>query len=147
MYTIHCIYIYCSFSRGRRGRERIVVEFTTTCAISAYHYAKLSSIQHHVIKFVIDLQQSRWVSPVSSTNETDRHNTTEILLKVALNFINLATPFFLLRQMDGIHARRTFLNCVVYIAPTYLQNRGNIKSSPINLELLLCCLTPLSTIF
>jgi len=24
--------------RGRRGRDRIVVGFTTTCAISAYHY-------------------------------------------------------------------------------------------------------------
>jgi len=23
---------------GRRGRDRIVVGFTTTCAISAYHY-------------------------------------------------------------------------------------------------------------
>ena len=23
--------------RGRRGRDRMVVEFTTTCAISAYH--------------------------------------------------------------------------------------------------------------
>ena len=25
-------------SRGRRGRDRMVVGFTTTCAISAYHY-------------------------------------------------------------------------------------------------------------
>jgi ABC-type taurine transport system ATPase subunit len=31
--------------------------------------------------------------PVSSTNKTDRHNITEILLKVALNTINLTiTP-------------------------------------------------------
>jgi len=32
-----------------------------------------------------------WVSPgtlVSSTNKTDRHDITEILLKVGLNFIN-----------------------------------------------------------
>jgi hypothetical protein len=28
-----------------------------------------------------------WFSPVSSINKTDRHNTTEILLKVALNTI------------------------------------------------------------
>jgi hypothetical protein len=36
----------------------------------------------------------RWFSPntpVSSTNKTDRHDITEILLKVALNTIN---PFF-----------------------------------------------------
>jgi hypothetical protein len=28
-------------------------------------------------------------TPVSSTNKTDRHNITEILLKVALKIINL----------------------------------------------------------
>jgi hypothetical protein len=40
-----------------------------------------------VNKFVSDL---RWFSPgppVSSTNKTDRHDITEILLKVALNTI------------------------------------------------------------
>ena len=31
----------------------------------------------------------RWFSPVSSTNKTDRHDITEILLKVALNTITL----------------------------------------------------------
>jgi hypothetical protein len=30
----------------------------------------------------------RWFSPVSSTNETDCHDITEMLLKVALNTIN-----------------------------------------------------------
>jgi hypothetical protein len=29
-----------------------------------------------------------WFSPVSSTNKTERHDITEILLKVALNAIN-----------------------------------------------------------
>jgi hypothetical protein len=51
--------------RGRRGR--MVVGFTTTCAISAYHHYKVVSsnlvhgeiylIQHYVIKFVSDLRQ------------------------------------------------------------------------------------------
>jgi len=36
---------------GRRGRDRMVVGFTTAYAISAY------SIQHYVIKFVSDLWQ------------------------------------------------------------------------------------------
>jgi len=31
-------------------------------------------------------------TPVSSTNKTDRHDITEILLKVALNTIALTTP-------------------------------------------------------
>jgi hypothetical protein len=36
-----------------------------------------------------------WISPgnpVSSTNNTDRHDIAEILLKVALNTINQQTP-------------------------------------------------------
>jgi hypothetical protein len=48
------------------------------------------SIQHYVIKFQW-LTAGRWFSPgasVSSTNKTDRHDITEILLKVALNIIN-----------------------------------------------------------
>jgi hypothetical protein len=45
------------------------------------------SIQHYVIKFVSDLQQVGGFLWVSSTNETDRHDITGILLKVALNTI------------------------------------------------------------
>jgi hypothetical protein len=41
-------------------------------------------VQHYVIKFVSDLRQGRWFSPVSSTNKTNCHDITEILLKVAL---------------------------------------------------------------
>jgi len=44
-----------------------------------------------VIKFVSDLNISRWFSPgplVSSTNTIYRHNITAILLKVMLNTIN-----------------------------------------------------------
>ena len=40
----------------------------------------------------------RWFSPgipVSSTNKTDRHDITEILLKVVLNLITLTLYFFL----------------------------------------------------
>jgi len=29
-----------SSMRGRRGRDRMVVEFTTTCAISTYHHLR-----------------------------------------------------------------------------------------------------------
>jgi len=48
----------------RRGRDRMVVGFTTTCAISAYHHwcCEFKSrsgrgVQHYVIKFVGDLPQ------------------------------------------------------------------------------------------
>ena len=48
------------------GHDRMVVGFTTTYEISAYHHlycefesfsGKVYSIQHYVIKFVSDLQQ------------------------------------------------------------------------------------------
>jgi hypothetical protein len=60
-------FIGCSqVDRDCRGRDRMVVEFTTTCAISAYHhkvvsskpvYGEVHSIQHYVIKFNSDLRQ------------------------------------------------------------------------------------------
>ena len=54
--------------RGCCGRDRIVVGFTTTCSISAYHHCivvvnsnpihgEVPSIQHYVIKFVSHLHQ------------------------------------------------------------------------------------------
>jgi len=51
----------------RHGRDRMVVGFTTTYAIS---------------------------TPVSFTSKTDRHDITEILLKVALNTITLTQYTF-----------------------------------------------------
>jgi len=74
----------------------MVFGFTTTYAISAYHhypcefdsrYGEVHSMQYYAIKFVSDLRQVVG-TPVSSTNKTDRHDITEILLKVALNTIN-----------------------------------------------------------
>ena len=71
-----------SHSRGRRGRDHMVVGITITYAIGAYHHLRCAlearsgevhSIQHYVIKFVSDL----------------RHDITEILLKVALSTITL----------------------------------------------------------
>ena len=50
------------------------------------------TIQYYVVKFVSDLRQvGRLFSPgtpVSSSNKTDRHDITEILLKVALSTID-----------------------------------------------------------
>ena len=41
--------------RDRCGHDRMVVGFTTTCAIKVH--GKVYSIQHYVIKFVSDLRQ------------------------------------------------------------------------------------------
>ena len=50
--------------RGCRGRDHMVVGFTTTYTISAYHYCCCEfesrsgrGVQHYVIKFVSDLRQ------------------------------------------------------------------------------------------
>jgi len=44
---------------GLRGCDRMVVGFTITCTISAYHpvHGEVYSIQHYVIKVVSDLGQ------------------------------------------------------------------------------------------
>jgi hypothetical protein len=94
-------------TRGRCGRDRIVVGFTTPCAISPQHYYscefksdlwRVYSIQHYMIKFVSNLRWFSPGSPVSSTNETESRDITEILLKMALNTIilNLISEFIII---------------------------------------------------
>ena len=67
----------------------VSVPITTKLVSSNPERGEVYSIQHYVIKFVSDLRQvggflSRG-TPISSTNKTDRHDITEILLKVAFN--------------------------------------------------------------
>ena len=81
----------------------MVVGFTTTCAISAYHHSSYkfkpsswrgvfdTTLCDKVCqRFAADLWFSQ-STPLSSTNKTDRHDITEILLKVASNTITLIT--------------------------------------------------------
>ena len=74
---------YLGIAKGCCGRDHMIVGFTTTYAISAYHHqccefescsSKVNSIQHYVIKFVSDLQQVngffrvlRFSSPIKMT--------------------------------------------------------------------------------
>ena len=81
------------------------VPITTKVASLNHVHGKVYLIQHNVIKFVSDLRQVSGFSPgtpVSSTNKTDRHNITEILLKVALNteLFRLAFLFLLSSKED-----------------------------------------------
>jgi hypothetical protein len=87
----------------------MVVGFKTTYASSAYHHQRsefessageVCTIQHYVISFVSDLQQISGFLPVLGfphTNKTDRHDITEIVLRVVLNTITL-TPIQEYRQ-------------------------------------------------
>ena len=77
----------------------MAVEFTTTCAIVAYHHLSCEFEPHSwrgaLDKTLCDKVRQLFATgqlfspgtPVSSTNKTDRHNITEILLKVALSSI------------------------------------------------------------
>ena len=61
-------------------------------------HGNVYSIQHLVFKFVIDLRQVGGFLRIllaSFTNKTNRHDITEILLKVALNTITLTQYAYL----------------------------------------------------
>ena len=80
-----------SGGEGRRSHDRMVVGFTTTYAISEFESISGRGVQHYVIKFVSDLRQVggflrvlRFPPPIKLH---DRHDITEILLKVALSTI------------------------------------------------------------
>jgi hypothetical protein len=80
-----------------RGRDRLVVGFTTNCAISADHHwcCEFESLCDQVCQL---LATGRWFSSVSSTNKTDRHDITE-WLKVAFNTIKQANNDIYYRNM------------------------------------------------
>jgi len=79
---------------GRGGRERMVcLSPPTVVSLNPVH-GEVYSIQHYdyVVKFVCGLRQVGGFLPVPSTNKTDRHDITEILLKVASNTTNQTKP-------------------------------------------------------
>ena len=77
---------------------------TTKVVSSNPIYGEVYSIQHYVIKFCQWLATGRWFSPgtaVSSTNKTDLHDITEILLKVVLNTITLTPTNFIMMSQNN----------------------------------------------
>ena len=94
---------YDQHNRGHLGRDHMVVGFTTTYKINAYHHycCEFESCSWWgVLNTTLCEKVCQWhatglwfsmSTPVSSTNKTDRHDITEILLKVALNTINTNT--------------------------------------------------------
>jgi hypothetical protein len=102
----------------------MVVGFTTTCAISAYHHYSCE-FESHSWRGVLEttlcdqvcqlLVAGRWFSPgtlVSSTNKTDHHNITEILLKVVLNTITIHSTSILATQHPSVICKK---KCVVFM--------------------------------
>jgi hypothetical protein len=94
---------------GRRGRDHMVVGFTTTYATSAYYHWSCEFESRSGMRYTALFDKScQWLAtgwwfsldpPVSSPNKIDRHDITEILLKVAFNTIKQASK----RQTDHIH--------------------------------------------
>ena len=98
----------------------MVVRFTTTymqsLSIAANvvssnpAHAEVYSKQHYMIKCVSDFRQILWFSsgtPVSSTNKADRHDISEIFLKVASNTITL-TLFLLILYNSSKYTKKLY---------------------------------------
>ena len=89
--------IILTYTRDCRGRDHMVVGFTTTFALSAYHHwccefeSRSERGVQHCDKVCQWLSLTCGRSVASSTNKTDRHDITEILMKVALNTIKQTT--------------------------------------------------------
>jgi hypothetical protein len=70
--------------------RNLFIRYMIKVVSSNHVHGEVYSIQHYVINFSQWVVTGRWFSPgtpVSSSNKTDSHNKTEILLKVALNTI------------------------------------------------------------
>ena len=87
-----CKSIYHITTMGRRGHDRMVVEFTTTYAISAYHHwcCEFESrsgrgVQHNVIKFVSDWRQvvESGVKHHQTNKQTRKHNNETVDFAIA----------------------------------------------------------------
>ena len=150
IYSLVCDVI--SYTRDCRGRDRIVVGFTTTSyAISVYPTNVMSSnpAQARCTRTTLCdkvcqwLAASRWFSPgtpVSSTNKTDRHDITEILLKVAFNTITLYYIYIYIIHIDGGICKITLpVYCILF----YIQNLVKLTKD----ILIRMCLTKLQTMY
>ena len=109
----HCLVLFLAdkfkeiVDRSRGGRDRIVGRFTIACTSSAYDHQSCefdprswSGVLDTTLcdKVCQRLSADRWISPstpVSPTNKTDRHDITDIQLKVALNTMNQSIASFM----------------------------------------------------
>jgi hypothetical protein len=134
------------------------LDFTITYEISAHHHWSCE-LESRSWRGVLDttlcdrvcqwLTAGWWFSlctPVSSSNKTDHHDITEILLKVALNTITITTKRskmtkfwnyvnFSILSVVHCHSIEKFIN--VIITDTHMENNNSTKE--ISVFLLRCC--------
>ena len=90
-----------SFTRVRRGRDRMVVRFTTTYTVSAFHdkscswrgVLEITLCDFSDLRLVGGFLCVLWFPP-----PINLHDITEILLKVALNTISLSSNCIQINQ-------------------------------------------------
>ena len=98
---------------NHRDRDRMVVRLTTTFTISTYHHQSCE-FESHSWRGTLDtilcdqicqsIAADRYFSPVTpvfSTNKTNHHDMTEILLCVALNSITLTLLIVLIEKIGN----------------------------------------------
>jgi hypothetical protein len=56
------------YIRGRRGRDRMVVGYPTTCAISAYHHQTWGQLHSNVIDYITITLQFSWFHYITITS-------------------------------------------------------------------------------
>ena len=123
----YCLFFNKPFSWGRHGRDRIV-PIITKVVISNPARGEVYSIQHYVIVCQW-LAAGQWFSlgiPISSTNKTDRHDITEILLKVALNTITLQPNFIV--ENEGMFILHLQLKYFDRLFSTFVVQKPSCKS-------------------
>ena len=104
------------YSRGRHGRDRMYNYLCNQCLSPLKLWGWIPFRRGVLDTTLCDqvcqwLMTGRWFSPgtpVSSTNKTDCHYITEILLIVALNTINLTPNQPFLRSLWTIHTCKDF---------------------------------------
>jgi hypothetical protein len=121
LWHIGTLVIITEGRRCRPGRDRMVVGFTTTCTLVPITTKVVSLNPVHGEVYSIQVCQwlatGRWFSAgtsISSTIKTDRHDITEILMKVTLK----------LNQTEGIfHVWYSSLRSILEPIPPW--SKGN----------------------
>ena len=141
LFSITFLYYIISFffiCRGHRSRNRMVVGFTITCSTKAVLHQRCEFVSrswrgvfYATLCEKVSVTCDR--SVVFSTNKTDHHDITEILLKVAVTTITLSPLMYVFASI--------FIQ--FYMTTAAYMSRPSIHLLSTKIGLVLWCLTPL----